>query len=569
MSDIAFGIDLGTSTSVISYIKDGRPVTLADPQTKSPLVPSIVGKSKRGELLVGQEADERSLPDQKVREAKRSMGTEDVFQLGEDSLRAEDVAALVLRKIKDNAEISLGVAMDQAVITVPAYFDDLPRRATEQAAILAGIRPLRLISEPVAAAMAYGIDKLDDEAMLLVFDFGGGTLDVTILDMMSGVLEVIATDGDKALGGKDMDDALINLVLQKTGQAEGSSAAMDSLKIACERAKKSLSSSQVADIFVPSFAMTPSGPVDVECEITRAEFEAAIQPLLDRAIQKVVGSLEKAKIPKERIERLLLVGGSCYVPKVREIVESFFGKTAEIGVDPDLAVSQGAAISAGLKLHKIDSTSSIVIQDASAHRLGTSAISRVGEQDMLMFSELMPPNAAIPFVRTMRYSLTRLTQDEVAIDVLQDLSGKAIFAADATPTGAVGVISDIPPSTTDVPRELDVEFRMDESQIIRITGKIIGLDRTVTIQLNSSIGAPFELGQVGLNVEALWEKSPLASRNTAIIRRAEVVLLTNPANSEIIEAALSDLKLAVANNDTSRAQGARERLTDQLAEVND
>lgn len=569
MSEYAIGIDLGTSTSVVSFIQNGRPVSISDPQTKTPIVPSVVALNRRGDLVAGQTAIDDGMPDAKIREAKRHMGETAEIMLGSHSLLPEDVAALVLKKIKDNAEIALGTEITKAVITVPAYFDDLPRKATERAARKAGIEPIRLISEPVAAALAYGLDRLDDEGMLLVFDFGGGTLDVTVIDMLAGVLEVKATDGDKALGGKDMDELLIEFAVRKAGLGvpiQGTKE-LDSLKKEVERAKKTLSSQTTADIYVPSFQVTDGNVIDLDIQIDRAEFESLIAPLITRALDKVQGSLEKAKVSKSQIQRLLLVGGTCYIPRVREAVESFFALKGEPGVDPDLAVSMGAAISAGLKSGAIDSKTSVIVQDAATFRMGTGVLATVGDQLMLVFSELMPANAAIPFVRTKRYHLLSLDQDTVEIDVLQDRSGKAALAADAIPTGAIGVIKDIAPSTTDEPRAIDIEFKLTENQTIEVTGKVIGIDRMVTLHLFGDQARLDPLQSLGgpSVVETLWEKSPLASRNASLIKRTETLLATKPPHTEVIEAALVELKSAIAANQPDQAQDARERLTDLLA----
>ena len=570
MSEHSFGIDLGTSTSVISHIVNGRPTPIADPFTKSMIVPSVVGINRRGELLAGQNAIDEALPDQIVREAKRYMGTDHKFKLGVHQLLPEQIGALVLKKMKANAEMSLGMELTQAVITVPAYFDDLPRRATERAAQEAGIPPIRLISEPVAAALSYGIDRLEEEGMLLVYDFGGGTLDVTIIDMMAGVLEVKATDGDKALGGKDIDEALMNFVIAKAGKAVPApgSKSWEQLKVAVERAKKSLSAQSEVDVYIPNLDSNGS-LYDLDVTLSRDELETTIQPLVARSIQKIESAIVKAKLKKDQIQRLLLVGGTCYIPKVRESVEKYFGIIAQSGVDPDLAVSMGAAFSAGLKTGAIDSRSSIVAQDAATFRMGTTSLGLVGEQYMKLFSELMPANAPIPFFRTERFNLIHLDQDEVKIDVLQDPSGVAKLAADAIPTGAEGIIKDIPPSTTGEPRAVDVEFKYDENQIIRITGKVVGLDKMVTIQLNSEQARPNLLQSLGgvSVVDTIWENSPLATRNAPLIKRAEKVLESNPAKAELIEAALEDLKASVARKDADGTQTAREKLTDLLAEL--
>jgi len=569
MNQLAFGIDLGTSTSEICFVVNGRPMPINDVYlgNRTPVVPSVVALALDGqELLVGQRAIDEGDAQHKVREAKRRMGEDFRFGLGLHELLPEEVAALVLRYMAYLGKMATGEDVTEAVITVPAYFDDLPRRATEQAAILAGIRPLRLISEPVAAALAYGIDRLDEEQMLLVFDFGGGTLDVSLIDMFSGVLDVRATDGDKALGGKDMDALVMARVTSATGfevPVEGTSA-YDALKKAVESAKKSLTTADSTLIYLSHF----DGRRDLEYTLTRAEFNTIIDPLLDRAISRIQACMQKARIDKSKVGKLLLVGGTCYIPYVIERVETFLGVKSEEGVDRDLAVAMGAAISAGLKIGAVDQHS-LVVQDASTFRLGVDCFEWVGDREMLVFSELMPAGASIPYVKTNRFNLGSLEQDQVMFSVLLADGTGNLLAEDAKHTGASGVIRDIPPSTTGEPRSVDVELRYDENHIIRVSARVVGIDRECVVQLNSNQFAndPLSSMSASNSVVTLWEQSPLADRNANLIRRAEDVISRGPTQTELIEAALEDLKNAVARNDAAQTQKARERLTGILADL--
>lgn len=569
MNKIAFGIDLGTSTSEISCILNGKPVAINDihPRNRTPIVPSVVALGRNGsDLLVGVEAVDEGLPEHKIREAKRHIGEERRFKIGNYQLLPEEVGALVLKKMASLGEAATGQPVVEAVITVPAYFSDLPRRATEKAALLAGLRPLRLISEPVAAALAYGITRLDDENMLLVVDFGGGTLDVTVIEMMAGVLDVRATDGDRQLGGKDVDDLLMRHICQRTGfqMPEEQTSSYEALKKAAESAKKELSRQAMTTLYVANF----DGVSDLNFTVSREMFDTLIDPLIDRAIEKVEACLEKAGVNKQQIQKLLLVGGTCYIPRVQSRIEAYLGLAAESGVDRDLAVSLGAAISAGLKTGSVD-RNSVVVQDVSTYRLGIDCVELVGDREMLVFDELMPAGAGIPFFRSNRYSLRRLDQDEAVFSVYQAEGNGPLLAQDAISTGATGVIGDIPPSTTGEPRSVDVELRYDESHIIRVSAKIVGTDRECTVQLNTAQFSNDALSMLGASsaVETLWQQSPLADRNSKLINRAESVLSTVPERAEHIEAALEQLKLAIASNDVERTQDARDRLTDILADL--
>lgn len=569
MNNIAFGIDLGTSTSQISYIVNGKPEAIRDsyPRNPTPVVPSVVGLGLDGsQLLVGVAAVEQGLPQHKIREAKRHMGEDMRFALGAHQLLPEEVGALVLKYMATLAQVATGQNVTEAVITVPAYFSDLPRRATEKAALLAGIRPLRLISEPVAAAMAYGIDRLNDEQVVLVFDFGGGTLDVSIIEMMMGVLDVRATDGDRQLGGKDIDDVLIAYVCREANlevplpQTE----AYEALKRAVETAKKQLSAELVVSIYVPNI----DGRVDVDVELRREVFNSLIEPLLERAIARIDACLAKASIAKSQIQKLVLVGGTCKIPLVQARVEGHLGLKSEPGLDKVLAVSYGAAISAGLKTGSVDAHS-IVLQDSASFRLGIDCVMDVGDREILMFDELMPAGASIPYFKSQRYALRRLDQDEVVFSVYQAEGTGNIPAQDAIPTGATGVIKQIPSSTTGEPRAVDIELRYDESHIIRVSAEVVGTDRACTVQLNTSQFSNDAIKMLSAShaVESLWEQSPLADRNSKLIQRTELVLASNPDKAEYIEAALIDLKSAVAENNVQRVQDARERLTDILSDL--
>lgn len=571
MSKVAFGIDLGTSTSIVSYIENERPVTINDPKSKSPIVPSEVGLAVRDRsLLVGSDV-ERGLPDSIIREAKRYMGTDFSYIIGADTLTPSQVASLVLKKLKQNAEQVTGHELTEAVITVPAYFDDVPRRATEMAAHLAGIKVLRLISEPVAAAMAYGMDKLTDDATLLVFDFGGGTLDVTIIDMLAGILDVRATHGDKELGGKDIDQAFMDFVVSEAQaiKPHPGTKYFEELRKQVVSAKKALSVDSSADVLLDIRDERSGALIDIDISITRKQFDSVVQPFVDRAVNCISEALKKAGIDKSRVSRILLVGGTCYIPKVRESVENYFALKAEPGVDPDLAVSLGAAISAGLKTGAVDSATSVIVQDAATYRIGTSIFSNIGGQNMLMFSELMPANAKIPFVRTVRYSLMTTTQDEVEVDVLLDLSNKAVFPEDAVPTGAVGLLRDIPPSPTGEPWAIDVEIQYDENHIVRVQAKIVGLDKILTLQLNR----PDFVSTSGLadaqlsTVDNLWESSPQAARNNALISRTEKFAAENPKYAEKLEAMVSTLKRAIQSDDEEAIRVARIALAEYLASI--
>ncbi|WP_339461670.1 Hsp70 family protein, partial [Nodularia spumigena] len=366
-SNYAIGIDLGTSTSEICIYKNNEPLPIPDPITKIPIIPSIVAINERGKLLVGETA--RGIVDRKgfgVRESKREMGTETVFSLREQVYRPEEIAALILRKLKENAEEALGHPIQDVVISVPANFPDAARKATFNAGEIAGLNVLRLLNEPTAAALAFGINNIASEEQLVVFDFGGGTLDISVLEMFEGVLDVKSSFGDPCLGGKDFDAVMISLLLQKFA-AQYPEVAVENreteLKGQAEQAKKTLSIEQSCDVRIPYFATKDGKGIDLDVEITRTEFEQAIEPLLERARICIREALNAKKIRPSAIDRVLLVGGTTYIPAVRNMVAEMFGKQPKLDVNPDLAVGIGACIQAALAQGLINEENGIILTD--------------------------------------------------------------------------------------------------------------------------------------------------------------------------------------------------------------
>ncbi|MCA1948597.1 MAG: Hsp70 family protein [Armatimonadetes bacterium] len=574
-SELAIGIDLGTSTSILSVLRDGKPFAIPDPQTKTPIVPSVVGLNRRGELEAGQAAlNAVTDPTRLIREAKRAMGTSTTFQLGQHTLRAEEVAALVLRKMAAVGESYLGVPVRKAVITVPAYFGDLERRATLRAAELAGIGAIRLISEPVAAAAAFGLDNHSFEGTVLVFDMGGGTLDVTLLEMIEGVLEVKASHGDKHLGGKDIDEILMNHALAEFRRehpgAEPSQAAMERLKRAAESAKKMLSESEVADIVVENFAAHEGDVAELCVTVERRQFESLIRPLIDRAIQTVDQTLEKAGASKGDIDRLLLVGGATYIPAIREAVVRHIGKPALSGVDPDLAVSQGAAISAGLALGTLDSTreQTVAIVDSNTHGIGVRVL-HIEEYDAYpTYDELIAPNTPIPYFTKRMYSLLRPDQTELEMHVFQDVRNTKVLE-DCVPTGVSGVITDIPPALYGEPHKVEVEFSYDQNHIVQIKATVVGVGKSTTVRLHADelSQSDEEMAQAARNIDQLWQSSPLAKTNEKLIERAQTAIREGHPKGELIEALVVELKTKISANDAEGVRATRQKLVDVLAEV--
>lgn len=577
MSTTAIGIDLGTSTSVISVLVGGRPKPVPDPASKSPLVPSVVAKNRKGELLVGAEAlNWVDRPGLGIREVKRLMGTGRTITLGGDEFRAEEVSAMILRELKRNAEAVIGEPLSQAVITVPANFADAARQATRAAAGIAGLEVLRLVNEPTAAALAYGIDRLDTEELLLVYDFGGGTLDVTILEMVEGVIDVRVSDGERYLGGRDFDDALTTLVLDKwkRGQVDASRLAEPDclrLKAKIEQAKKDLSSMEVTEVFEPNFMVVGGEPLDLEVEVKRAEFEESIAPLLDRADECVRRALEAAGLSASDISRAILVGGSTYVPAVKRRLEELLCKSvAGGGVDPDLAVSQGAAIMAGIIQGKIDESETITISDVSRFGLGIEVVRNVGNQLMLVYEPLIAPNQKIPYSTKREYSLLHPDQRQVEIVMFQDKTGKAQLPEEAEPTGLSATITDIPPALYGSPHPIEVTFQYNVDETIELRAEIPGLEKRCEIKYNLSAGRMLREAQDA--AKSRLDKllgSPLYAEYAPLIDRGEARLsqTSDQAVAEHLRLALMQLKAALQQGDADGCKEAAKDLLDLLFRI--
>lgn len=575
MSELAIGIDLGTSTSEIAVFQHGQPQVLLHPVTKNAIVPSLIAISSTGETLVGEAARSRvDLPGQGVREVKRLMGTGEKVRLADKEYRPEEMSALILRELKNVAESSLGETVREAVISVPANFDDMAKTATYNAAQIAGIEVLRLINEPTAAALAFGVKNIDVEEQLVVFDFGGGTLDVTALEMFDGVLDVKSSFGDVKLGGKDFDAALMNLLLQRFkengGELVEEQLAMRELKQAAENAKLTLSTQDSAYVLIPRLGRRKGELFDLEVQVTRSDFEAAIAPLLDRARTVVSQALEAKKLQASAIDRVLLVGGTTYIPAVRNLVADMFGKPGQTAVHPDLAVALGAAVQAGLIKDHVPTSSGILIADVAAKGFGIDVVSDVHGEERLVYDPLIKPNHPIPFSIRKDYWLQHADQRFVKFNLYQDDSGRALVPEDAIPVGISGVIDDIPPNQYGNPHPLVIDFSYNLDGRIQIKASIPGLDRSVEIhyapsdQRMSDEDILLAAGRVG----ELWEQSSRAKKYEPLIKRAE--RKGAEVSEEVrakIEAAVSDLKSAMADESETRMKAAADELTDILFEL--
>ncbi|HET6517039.1 MAG TPA: molecular chaperone DnaK [Nitrosopumilaceae archaeon] len=476
------GIDLGTSNSAAAVVMGGKPTII--PAAEGATVgekafPSVVA-FKDGELLVGEPARRQAVtnPENTIVAAKRKMGTDYTFKVGDKEYKPQQISAFILQKIKKDAEAFTGDKIEQAVITVPAYFDDNQRQATKDAGTIAGLDVVRIINEPTAASLAFGLDKAKQDMKILVFDFGGGTLDVTIMEMGGGVFEVMSTSGDTQLGGTDMDKTIVDYVVGEFKKKEGIDLAQDKTAMtriaeASEKAKIELSTVMETDINLPFISHDPSsGAKNLELRLTRAKLEDLVRPIVEKCKPSIEKALEDAKLSSSDISKIVMVGGPTRMPLVRKFVGEVIGKEPESGIDPMEAVAAGAAIQAGIIAG--DVTSDIVLLDVTPLTLGIETLGGVREP-------LIERNTTIPTSKSKVFTTAADNQTAVTIHVVQ---GERPMAADNVSLGSFN-LTDIPPAPRGVP-QIEVKFDIDANGIINVTAKDLGTQKEAKITIEST-----------------------------------------------------------------------------------
>lgn len=477
------GIDLGTSNSAAAVMMGGKPTII--PAAEGATVggkafPSIVAFSKENELLVGEPARRQAVtnPDNTIMAAKRKMGSDHIFAIQGKEYKPQQISAFILQKIKKDAEAFVGESIQKAVITVPAYFDDNQRQATKDAGTIAGLDVVRIINEPTAASLAFGLDKAKEDMKILVFDFGGGTLDVTIMEMGGGVFEVMSTSGDTQLGGTDMDKVLTDFVIDEFKKKEGidlssDTTAMTRIKEAAEKAKIELSTVMETDINLPFISHDPStGSKNLEQRISRAKLDELIRPIVESCKPSILKALEDAKIASSDINKVVMIGGPTRIPLVREFVSDVVGMSAESGVDPMEAVAMGAAIQAGIIAGDVEYD--IVLLDVTPLTLGIDTLGGIREP-------LIERNTTIPTSKSKVFTTAADNQVAVTIHVVQ---GERPMTADNVSLGSFN-LTDLPPAPRGVP-QIEVRFDIDANGIINVTAKDLGTEKEAKITIESS-----------------------------------------------------------------------------------
>lgn len=472
------GIDLGTTNSVVAALEGGEATVIANAEG-SRLTPSVVAFAKNGELLVGNVAKRQAVsnPDGTVSSIKRHMGTSFKANIGGKAHTPQEISAFILRKLKQEAENYLGAAVTQAVITVPAYFTDSQRQATKDAGEIAGLEVLRIINEPTAAALAYGVDKSQDHT-ILVFDLGGGTFDVSILELGEGVFEVLATAGNNRLGGDDFDQRIVDYLVQEFKKEQSidlgkDKMALQRLQEAAEKAKIELSGLLSANINLPFITADQNGPKHLDITLSRAKFEELTHDLVEKTLGPLRQALSDSKLKPSEIDRVILVGGSTRIPAVQEAVKKLVGKEPHKGVNPDEVVAMGAALQAGMIAGDVKG---VVLLDVTPLSLGIETLGGV-------FTQLIERNTTIPTEKSQIFSTAADNQTSVEIHVLQ---GERPMANQNVTLGRF-TLDGLPPAPRGIP-QIEVKFDIDVNGIVNVSAKDKATDKSQQITITSSSG---------------------------------------------------------------------------------
>lgn len=572
------GIDLGTSNSAAASMVGGKPTIIQAAEGTSvggKAFPSVVAFTREGQLIVGEPARRQMISNAEgtVLAAKRKMGTDFKFNVFGKQYTPQQISAFILQKIKRDAEAFLGETVDKAVITVPAYFNDNQRQATKDAGEIAGLQVVRIINEPTAASLAYGLDKVQKDLKIMVFDFGGGTLDVTIMEMGGGVFQVKSTSGDTQLGGTDMDNALVDYVIQEFKKQSGldirnDKAAMMRIRDAAEKAKIELSNIVTTEINLPFLAYEPTtGPKNLILSLTRSKLEELLRPIVERCRSPMMQSIQDAKITPAEVDKIILIGGPTRMPIVRQFVATVMGKEPERGVDPMEAVAMGAAIQGAIISG--DVSTDILLVDVTPLTLGVEVLGGLREP-------LIERNTTIPSKKSKVFTTAADYQTAVTIHVVQ---GERPMASDCVSLGMFN-LSGIPPAPRGIP-QIEVTFDIDANGILNVTAKDLATSKEakITITANTKLSKE-EIEKLKKESEKFADadkkkKEEAEVKNEAdnLVYAAEKLVKQDlkekikPEQADKVNKSSQELKDAIASNNIDNIKAKMQELKNILGEV--
>ena len=566
------GIDLGTTNSCVAVMEGGEPVVITNAEG-SRTTPSVVAFQKDGSRVVGQVAKRQAVanPDKTVISIKRHMGSDFKVNIDEKTYSPQEISAMVLKKLKDDAEAYLGTTVTDAVITCPAYFTDSQRQATKDAGKIAGLHVLRIINEPTAAALSYGLDKgKEKNSKVIIYDLGGGTFDVSVLEISEGVFEVLATRGDMMLGGDDFDNKIMDYMVDDFKAKNGidlskDKMAMQRLKEAAEKAKIELSGVTSTSVSLPFISMTEAGPVHLEMEITRQKFDALTQDLVTRTEEPMRLAMEDAGLKYEDIDKVILVGGSTRIPAVMAKVKEMTGKDPFKGINPDECVAVGAAIQGGVLTGEVKD---VLLLDVMPLSLGIETLGGV-------FTKLIERNTTIPVKKSQVFSTAADNQTSVEIHILQ---GEREFCRDNKTMGRF-MLQGIGPAPRGIP-QIEVTFDVDANGIVNVAAKDLGTGKSTDITITSSTNlsedeinkAVREAEQYAAEDKQRKEKLDNKNRLDGLIFSIEQTLKEagekiSPEDKETVENAVASAKAEMESDDDERIKTACDTLTDTVQPI--